>query len=472
MKRKDVVIIGAGPAGLGCAEGLIQRKGVSKRPRIHILEKNDRAGGLARTYEFRGLFFDIGPHRFYTRIPRVLRLWKKVLGKKFRKVRRKTRIYYNGQLFSYPLRLKDLTEQLGVLELLRCAGSYVSAQLMYFGRTPKTFEEWITKHFGSRLFEMFFKTYTEKTWGLACSSISAKWASQRIKNLSIAELVRTSILGKKPNAKSLVHEFYYPENGSGNMYESWVQQLKREGVKVSLDSKVEFIYHEHKRIVRIDWKEHHVRKSQHVDYLFVSMPLVTFVQALRPAPPDEVITAANALYYRDHITVNLRITGKNPFPDQWLYIHSPDVSMARVTNYANFLGGKKRNQRYWPIAVEYFAFQKDAIWRKSDNQLIDLAKRELSHIGLVGTGAFLDGFVVRETESYPVYYVDHEDAFNTIKNYVNSFHNVVCIGRGGMYKYNNMDHAIESGILGADIFFHAHAPRPWSSPDDRKYVED
>lgn len=472
-KRERIIIIGAGPAGLGCASELTKKKVLLSGSNITILEKNNIVGGLARTYTYKNSHFDVGPHRFYTKNKEVLRLWRTTLGKEFIKVTRLTRIYYKGKLFFYPIQIKDVLFKLGFKESLLSLLSFIYSQIFLRSLRPITFEDWIVKNFGRKLYEIFFKTYTEKVWGIPCSQIGAEWASQRIKNLNFTEIIRKSLFKKRESrAKSLVHSFYYPSKGTGSMYEKLANNLQRRSVKIELKSEVVEIKHKNKKINLISYKKGGKRFTCSAETLFSSMPLTHFIQYLKPSPQKEVLAAAKKLYYRDHITVNLVVKGENLFQDNWIYVHSSEVKIARVANYNNF-SDKMAKKGYTALSVEYFSFKEDEVWAKSDNELVSFAVSEMEKINLLHKSSVIDAFVVRETESYPTYYLGHKKYFDVLKSYAEQFENLYLIGRGGMYKYNNMDHSILSGMLSArNYFFGEKRYNLWLINEDAEYLEN
>lgn len=465
-----IVVIGAGPAGLGCAYELT--KAGRKTHRVRIIEKNSLIGGLSRTHEYKGFFFDVGPHRFFTKNKEVMVLWQELLGKEFIEVPRLTRILYKNKLFRYPVQLKDVVLNLGPVETTHCLLSYFSAKAFWRGKEPSTFEEWITKNFGRKLYETFFKTYTEKVWGIPCREIGAEWAAQRIKNLNIVEVVKKAIFGEKAsNAKSLVERFHYPVNGAGQMYEKMAAKAKSRGANIEVNATVTRVFHGGGKIVGVEYEQGR-KKKVGVDYLFSSMPLTEFIKKLEPKAPKDILRAVDMLYYRDHLTVNLIIQGKL-FPDNWIYVHAPEVKMARVANYNNFSGRMAGKKRMTAISVEYFVFQNEDLWKMPDSDLQKLAVDELLKTGLIqNKKAVKDGFVIRETESYPTYYMGHKRHFEKIKKFVSKFKNLQLIGRGGMYKYNNMDHSIYTGMLAArNIVAGKRLYDTWSVNEDAEYLE-
>ncbi len=476
MKKKKpfIGIIGAGPSGLGCAYELLAKLH-TKNNQITVWDKNSQVGGLARTYRFKGLYFDVGPHRFYTKNREVQKLWEHLLGTRFRKVSRLTRILYKNKLFFYPVQLKDALMKLGIKDSAVSLLSYVQAKIFLRRMKPKTFEDWITKNFGKKLFSIFFKTYTEKVWGISCKRIGEEWAAQRIKNLNFFEVLKTAIFGERARkAKSLVDTFYYPVHGAGSMYEKMSSVISKKGADIQLDSRIVSIRHDKKTIKELVIEKNNRRSVQKVDYVFASMPLTHFVEMLDPLPPKKILDASRKLFYRDHLTVNVTVNGQGLFPDNWIYVHAPEVKMARVANYNNFVRREKPGTRgTTALSVEYFVFQKDRLWKMKDNDLIALAKKELQQVGLVKKVDIRDGFVVRETESYPTYYLGHREYFELLKSYVESFSNLQLIGRGGMFKYNNMDHAIYSGMLAARNYVSGTRTYDvWSINEDAEYLEE
>lgn len=472
--RSSVLIIGAGPAGLGCAFELVQNKKIINKNRIVILDKNDIVGGLARTYGYKGYRFDVGPHRFYTKNKEILQIWRRFLKRDLIEVPRLTRMFYKGKLFYYPVRLKDVVLKLGVFESLLTAMSFIKAKLFLRHLQPKTFEDWITKHFGRKLYEHFFKTYTEKVWGIPCGEIGSEWAAQRIKNLNFIEVVKTAIFGERARkSKSLINKFYYPAKGAGLCYEKMADYVRKHGVEINLQSHVTKIRHIGGKIVSLEYRRKGQMFALPVGYLFSSMPLTQFILALDPVPEKTVIEAAQKLIYRDHITVNLIIKKSSLFPDNWIYVHSPEVKMARITNYNNFSKKMIRSPQCSAISVEYFAFQKDDIWSMIDQDLINFAMREMSRLKLAEEEDLFDGFVIRETEAYPTYYLGHKKYFDILKDYTRQFSNLQLIGRGGMYRYNNMDHAIYSGILAARNYQLGYEKYVvWNINEDAEYLEE
>ncbi len=465
-KGNDIVIVGAGPSGLGCAYELRKHTIFN----LTLLDRNDKVGGLARSYDFKGHVFDIGPHRFYTKNNEVLALWKKILGKDLIEVTRLTRSMYKNKLFLYPVKFSDALAKLGVVESIEGFLSFLKAKVSMHATEPKTFEEWVTKQFGKKLYEIVFKTYTEKVWGISCDKIGAEWAAQRIKHINLLTVLKNGLFASGGmNTKSWVERFLYPKFGAGQLYETMAKKIQKSGGAILLEAKVIKIHHENYCITGIEYLKKGKKFRRHVGELFSSMPLTSFIEALDPQSPAAIKTAAKKLYFRDHITVNMIVNKPDVFPDNWIYVYSPEVKMARVVNYSTFTKNKSETSA---IAVEYFVFKNDELWKRSDDELIGLAKKELDTVGLVRKQDMGEAFVIRETESYPTYYLGHRHYFDQLKAYVSRFENLQLIGRGGMYKYDNMDHALYSGMLAARNYVAGKRIYDvWKINEDAEYLE-
>ena len=469
-KACECCILGAGPAGLGTALELVKH-GVTD---ITIIERNDVVGGLARTELFDGVRFDVGPHRFFTKSKEINQLWHETLGADFRPVNRLTRIYYRNNLFNYPLKPFDALSKLGFRESMQALLSFAATQ---FSRKPepKTFEDWISQKFGQKLYETFFKTYTEKVWGIPCSQIGAEWAAQRIKGLDIMQVIRNSLsLGKRNRVKSLVDQFDYPILGAGQMYEAMVEKVVSKGAEVLLGTRVNGIRRKGNEITSIDVTNGDGSLTEIcAKQYFSSIPLTQFFKMLEPLPSTEVQVAVSALYYREHITVDLLVDEENLFPDQWIYLHSPDVLMARLANYNNFSRAMVQFRPKSALSAEYFVFQHDDLWKKSDEELKELAVDELVFLGLLKRSVVENAWVVRETESYPTYFMGFAEPYNQLKCELNRLENLYPIGRGGMYKYNNQDHSAMTGILAARNYlrFPGSPYNLWDINVDAEYHE-
>ncbi|MBI4245251.1 MAG: FAD-dependent oxidoreductase, partial [Planctomycetes bacterium] len=384
-----------------------------------------------------------------------------------------TRIYYKNKYFNYPIKAFDTLYKLGLLESSQAMLSFIASKFRPKSE-PKTFEDWISQKFGRKLYETFFKTYTEKVWGIPCNQIGAEWAAQRIKGLDIVQVIKKAMFGNKSKAvKTLVEQFDYPRLGAGQMYEVMADQTVSSGGELILGSRVTVFNRDGNAIKSIavnDGKEETLITANHY---FTSIPITHFVKMLSPVESKEVINAAEALYYREHITVNLLIDKDDVFPDQWIYIHSPDVKMARIANYNNFSKDMVGHNAKTALSVEYFVFQHDNIWKRSDDELKDLAIEELSFLNIVDPKRVESAWVVRETESYPTYYLGFKDHYDILRKAIDKYTNLSAIGRGGMYKYNNQDHSTLSGILAARNYLKlSGSPYDlWSINIDAEYLE-
>lgn len=442
----ECCILGAGPAGFGTAVELVNH-GVTN---ILVIDRNKVVGGLARTEAFGNARFDIGPHRFFSKNAEINKLWHETLGSDFRPVDRLTRIYHKQKFFHYPIKPLNVVSNLGVVESTHALLSFVSARFTS-KREALTFEDWITDRFGRKLYDTFFKTYTEKVWGIPGNQIGAEWAAQRIKGLDISQVIKDSLLGGSGGTvKTLVDRFDYPVLGAGQMYEVMTEQIAGAGVECLLGASIVSVNQTNDRITSVDVRSGDGEQMRiHADHFFSSIPITHFVRMLEPPESERAVKAAEALYYREHVTVDLLVAGKNPFPDQWIYVHSPEVRMARVANYNNFSKAMTRAADRTALSVEYFAFQHEELWERPDGELIELAGEELARLNLLSPDQIEGAWVVRESESYPTYYMGFQEPYEVLKNRVNEFQNLSAIGRGGMYKYNNQDHSTYSGILAA-----------------------
>jgi protoporphyrinogen oxidase len=445
MTDKKVIIIGAGPAGLTAAYELL-KAGVSSI----ILEADETVGGLARTVNYKDYLFDIGGHRFFTKWDEVQKIWQEVLGDSFRERRRFSRIYYKNRFFFYPLRPANALAGLGIWESVRILLSYLQAQLSPQSREDN-FEQWVTKRFGKRLYEIFFKTYTEKVWGIPCTEIRAEWAAQRIKSLSLGAAVRQAIFRKKTTSiKSLIERFHYPDYGPGQMWERLAQKLHDDGSPVILRSPVARIKHSGRRVTEVLARSGETTQSYSGTDFISSMPVRELINALDPPPPEEVKRAANSLRYRDFMIVSLILRRRDVMSDNWIYIHDPNVHVGRIQNFKNWSPSMVPDQSKTCLGMEYFVGENDELWRRTDEELIEMAKRELAYLKLAVPEEIEDGKVVRVLKAYPVYDSRWAEHILTIRTYLHdSLRNLQLVGRNGMHKYNNQDHSMMTAIYAA-----------------------
>jgi len=464
MSFEPVVIVGAGPAGLSAAYECIKR-GI----RPIVLEKADKVGGIARTETYKGYHFDIGGHRFFTKINRVNQLWQEMLGDDLLRVRRMSSIYYQGRFFNYPLDVFNASFNLGVMESLLIMLSYFRAQAWPHPE-EETFEQWVSNRFGRRLYEAFFKTYTEKVWGIPCRQIRADWAAQRIKGLSLIVAISNALLGVQ-QAKSLVNEFYYPRKGPGMMWERFRDLIEAGGGQVRCHCEAISLKHENGRIASITCIQGGEKEEIPVGHLMSSIPVSRLVGILEPKVPDKALEAARGLSYRAFIIVVLIIDKEDLFPDQWIYVHSPEVRVGRIQNFKHWSAAMVPDPKTTSVGMEYFCNEGDGNWAMSDAELIDLAARELSALELAKTHDVIDALVVRQPKAYPIYDHAYDKHLEVIRDFLRTIDNLQTIGRNGMHRYNNMDHSMYTGILAVENILGAEHDL-WEVNDEEAYLEE
>ncbi len=466
MTDCQTVIIGAGPAGLTAGYELA-RQGAA----VAILERDDVVGGIARTKFYKGFGYDIGGHRFYTKMPEVNALWHSMLGEQFIAVPRLSRIHYEGKFFYYPLRLPNVIRTLGIYQSLWIFASYVRIKL--FPLLPEeSFEDYVSNRFGRKLYHLFFKTYTEKVWGIPCSEIRAEWAAQRIRGLSFTSVVKSSLLGNgRSQLKSLIESFEYPVLGPGMMWEAFCAKIQALGGRVLTNSPVVRIHREGTHVTAVVVRDRNAERELRGDRFISTMALRDLVNALEPPPPADVVRAANALHYRDFLTVILILDVPALFPDNWIYVHTPRVHVGRIQNFKNWSAQMVPDPTKTSLGMEYFVNEGDALWRKSDAELIALAKTELELIGLARAERVIDGTVQRMKMAYPVYDSTYRANVGIVRGYLDAFDNLQTIGRNGMHKYNNQDHSMMTGLLAARNILGAEHD-VWAVNTDLEYQEE
>jgi len=443
MIRQRVGIIGAGPAGLTAAYQL-QALGAE----VAVFEAGDRVGGLARSFDLWGHRVDLGPHRFFSSDDRVNRIWREVLGEEFRLVARQTRIYYRERFFEYPLRVGNVLANLSVLDISRAISSYLKERVLpeRTADARDTFEAWVVHSFGRRLFEMFFKSYSEKLWGIGCDELDADFAAQRIKRFSLGEAILAALhIGRTPH-KTLVDEFAYPKAGSGDVYERMARTIAARGGEIHLSSPVARVEVSGTAVTGLELCDGTTRPFDHV---VSTMPLTRLVQSLRSADPV-VRDCVARLKFRNTLLVYLRVEATKLFPDQWLYIHSDSVCVGRITNFRNWVPELYGALNFTILALEYWCYDEDARWSEPDASLIERAEREARAIGLIGSAPVTAGHVVRVPRCYPVYARGYRETLSPVIQYLKRHENLWPIGRYGSFKYNNQDHSILMGLLAAE----------------------
>lgn len=464
-RSRPVVIIGGGPAGLTAAYELVK---LGIRP--IVIEKRDRVGGIARTENYKGYYFDMGGHRFFTKAPEVNRIWREVLGADFLRRPRLSRIFYRKRFFFYPLRPLNALRQLGLIEAILNVLSYIRWQLFPF-KEERSFEQWVTNRFGARLFQALFKTYTEKVWGVSTSELSAEWAAQRIKNLSLGNAIISMFIKPKGKITSLIEEFEYPRYGPGMMWKAVQTCVEEGGGRVILNAEVVRVCRSGNHItgvvIRHDGREEYVPGSHFIS----SMALRDFVERVEE-PPAFAVEAAAHLSYRDFLTVCLVVNQPDLFPDNWIYVHDPQVKVGRIQNFKNWSPDMVPDQSTTSLGLEYFCNEGDELWCMSDADLVELGKREIQQVGLGRSADVVDGCVYRVEKSYPVYDSTYREHLNKVRAYTDSFDNFVTIGRNGLHRYNNQDHAMMTGILAVRNLIHGEKNDLWSVNTDSEYHEE
>ena len=438
-----VVIVGAGPAGLTAAY-LLSKDGV----RTTVLEASDTVGGISQTAQYKGFRFDIGGHRFFTKIGPVQELWDEILGDEFISVPRLSRIFYGGKFFDYPLKAGNALRGLGLVNAVLILLSWLRWRYKPYP-VEETFEHWVTNRFGKRLFEIFFKTYTEKVWGIPCSEIRAEWAAQRIQNLSLerAILAAASLNRRSTAIKTLINEFKYPRLGPGQMWETCRDRIVETGNEVLLHHRVTAIEHTRGRVTAVRARTPDGERTIAADHVISTAPLRALVASLDPPAAPAVQTAARSLRYRDFLVVALILKRADLFPDNWIYIHSPDVKVGRIQNFNNWSAAMVPEQGMTCLGLEYFCFEGDGLWTSSDSDLMALATRELQAIGLAAASDVVDGTVIRMPKAYPIYDAEYRSHLDSVREGIDPIANLHTVGRNGMHKYNNQDHSMLTAMM-------------------------
>ncbi len=476
----DVLIIGAGPAGLTAGYLLTKAK-----QRVTVIERDPvYVGGISRTVNYKDFLFDIGGHRFFSKSKEVVDLWNEILPEDFIDRPRLSRIFYGGKYYAYPLKAFEALTNLGVFTSALCVMSYGRAKLFPV-KDPKTFHQWVANQFGEKLFSIFFKTYTEKVWGMDCDEISADWAAQRIKGLSLGHAIvdalgRSFGLNRKPAAtlgeqggvKTLLESFRYPRKGPGMMWDTAAGKIKAQGGEVRMD----------RTLTRLDWDASEkvwtttisrsdgsteTLRSRHV---ISSAPITELSDAL--GAPLASADKAKALRYRDFVTVALITRAGRGFPDNWIYIHDPSVKVGRIQNFLSW-SPEMAPEGYACLGLEYFCFEGDGLWTSPDAELIELAKREIDKIGLIKAGDVIDASVVRQPKAYPVYDDAYQANVEAVRQEVEArFPTLHLVGRNGMHKYNNQDHAMMTAMLTVEnILAGERRYDVWQVNEDAEYSE-
>jgi protoporphyrinogen oxidase len=463
---KQVVVVGAGPAGLTAAYEAT-RLGI---PAV-VLEKSGDVGGLARTAVYKGFHFDMGGHRFFTKSAPVQKMWRDILGGDLLRRPRLSRIYYRGRFFQYPLRAWNALAGLGIWQSVAIAASYLRWQVLPYPRED-TFEQWVTNRFGRRLFRTFFQAYTEKVWGVPCSELKAEWAAQRIKDLSLKTAVMNMFLRRQTTIKTLIEEFDYPRLGPGMMWQAVRDAIVGAGGSVELNRDVLAIEHDGQRVSRVVVSSNGGREAVAGTDFVSSMPITELVARLDPPPPPDVLEAARALTYRDFVTVCLIVNRAGLFPDNWIYVHDPLVKVGRIQNYGNWSDAMVPDPGKTGLGLEYFCTEGDALWLASDEELVALGTREIAAIGLARADEVQEGYVVRVPKAYPIYDSAYREHLDVLRGYLARFDNLQTIGRNGLHRYDNQDHAMLTGMLAIRNVVLGEENDVWGVNADPDYQEE
>lgn len=458
-----VAVIGAGPAGMTAAMQLSQG-GAD----VDLYEASPNVGGMSRTIDLWGQRVDLGPHRFFSTDCRVNRLWLSVVGDDYTMVDRLTRIHYDQKFFNYPLKPLEAFQKLGAVNALLCVASYAIEQFS----SPKdesSFESWVVRRFGRRLFETFFKSYSEKLWGISCSELSDEFAAQRIKQFSLREAMLSAISRRRAKShKTLVDRFAYPHGGTGMVYERMAEQFQQAGGRLHLNAPVRRIVNEQGRVRGIELIDGDMPLFDHV---ISTMPLTLLVRGLTEVPAS-VLAASGQLSFRNTILVYLNYDSPSLFADQWLYMHSPSLRTGRVTNFRNWVKELYGDSTSTILSAEQWCNNDDACWTAPDNVLIEQAAAEMKQAKLVGDERLLGGHVVRVPRCYPVYRRGFRTHVDQIADFLKTISGLHVIGRYGAFKYNNQDHSILAGMLAAENLLAGRTHDLWDvNSDDELYQE-
>lgn len=471
----DVAIIGAGPAGLTAAY-LLSKKGYT----VKVIEKDPTyVGGISRTVKYEGFRFDIGGHRFFSKSKEVVDLWNEILPDDFIQRPRMSRIYYEGKFYSYPLRAFEALWNLGIWRSTLCMVSYAKAKV-FPNKNVKSFEDWTVNQFGWKLYSIFFKTYTEKVWGMPCDEMSADWAAQRIKGLSLWSAVvdglkRSLGLNKKPNdgmeTKTLLETFRYPRLGPGMMWDAARDFVQSKGNEVLMGHSLKQLAQDADGNWRVSASTDEGETVINAKHVISSAPMRELATRIHPLPQS--LPEAQELNYRDFLTVALMVKSEDLFPDNWIYIHDDRVQVGRVQNFRSWSPEMVPDESIACVGLEYFCFENDGLWSSTDEDLVELAKKEMAILGLCKPEDVVGGAVVRQEKAYPVYDDSYEDNVETMRDDLEArFPTLHMVGRNGMHRYNNQDHAMMTAMLTVEnIEAGSRKWNVWNVNEDAEYHE-
>ena len=440
---------------------------------VTVLEGTDMVGGISQTARYKGYRFDIGGHRFFTKISPVQRLWEELLGDEFIDVPRLSRIHYSGKYFNYPLKAFNALAGLGLINATRIMASYLKVK-MYPSPVEDTFEQWVTNRFGKRLYEIFFKTYTEKVWGIPCTEIRAEWAAQRIQGLSLARAIlsATALTRRSNSIKSLIDTFKYPRLGPGQMWEVCRDRVEELGGKVLMQHQVHHVALENGRATCVTARSALGDVEIRAQHVVSTTDIRSLVRALGDQAPALVRTAAEGLRYRDFMVVALILDKEGLFPDNWIYVHTPGVKVGRIQNFNNWSEAMVPDAGRTCLGLEYFCFEGDGLWSSSDSELLALAGRELEALGLARASDVVDGTVVRMPKAYPIYDAEYRGHLDNVRAFIDRVPNMHTVGRNGMHKYNNQDHSMYTAMLTLDNMLGHATNDVWAVNTDFEYHEE
>ncbi len=462
----DLVVIGAGPAGLTAAEEAQRR---NWRPLV--LEADSQVGGISRTVRWRGNHVDIGGHRFLTSNGRVMERWQEWMGEGMSEVPRLSRILYRRKYYAYPLNLVDVLKNFGPLDVARAAASYMMSLARPI-RPEVSFADWVSNRFGRFLFRRFFKSYTEKVWGISCDRLRADWAAQRISGLSLPTAVMNA-LGRGRGARSLTDRFLYPDLGPGSLWEAVADRVSADGGVVRLEETAVRIAHRDSRVETVETvAADGTRRLYSADRLVSTMPLGDLIAALDPPAPAAIRAAAGSLRHRDFLVVALSVARPALFPDNWLYIHDEGFRVGRIQNAGNWSPALVGQPDSSLILMEYFCSRGDTLWEQDDEALIRLASSELQGLGFAAGDEITDGHVIRQLNAYPVYDEAYRGHLDIVRGYLDTFANLSPAGRSGLHRYNNQDHAMLSGMAAVDFLGGVPSISAWDVDIERSYHEE
>ena len=462
-----VAIIGAGPAGMTAAYQISKKLG-KEVTQLDVYEKSDRVGGLSRSLDLWDQRVDLGPHRFFSHDPGINALWLEVVGDRYGIVNRQTRIYYKKRFFDYPIKAFNALRGLGIFEAGRCLVSY-GIERLFPTRDTSTFEGWVTSRFGKRLYTIFFKTYSEKLWGIPCTDLDSDFAAQRIKKLSLFEAIRNALIqGRGNKHATLVEQFAYPHGGTGSVYESMQRSIGSRGGRVHLDQGVERVITRGGRACAIQLES---GEQPEYDEIISTMPISQLLERL-PEAPLEIRELAGKLTFRNTILVYLKVDRSDLFTDQWLYIHDPSVEVGRVTNFRNWLPSVYGSSDASILCLEYWCYFDDPLWKMEPGELIAKARNEIVQTGLVRDGEVSQGQVVRRPRCYPVEFRGYREVMKPVEAYLNTVGGLHAIGRYGAYKYNNQDHSILMGMRVAENILEGSRHDLWAINTDYETYQE